>query len=272
MARSNIKSRARRTVRRPVRRVRIYGPELRTAIRYSTSGVIISGAKSTNYGWLYGLEWKLNADNILGGLPAHTREYKVTSFKYSATIYLRPNDEKATIDGFLKANNKSGNNYWPSQWDSNLTFHGDSHTKFFVAAFLQDQDGDSGDTGKFQTIAEVKAACLPGKYRYGGESGFVRISGKWTPQEPSEREWLGRKAGSNLQSFATLKVLATHLTPSGWASPDVDKISLYQRAIHVDVDFVFQVTHRGNKSTVSLSTLHPSSVPSPSGSFEALQI
>lgn len=269
-----IAKRARRTPRRPNnRRVKLYGPETKVKVRYSVSGEIQTGITTSNYGWLYGVEWQITSGNIIGSLPSHTREIKVIRMRYNATIYLAPLDQRELIKGTLVANNKAGaNNYWPTQWDVVVTREGDPKAKFFVACLLQDQDGDTGDTNKFKSVTDLIACCQPGKYRYASEDTIVHIKGVWTPQEPTEMEWIGKKADGNSSNICKLVVLATHLTQKGWATPD-NKVTP-TRTLHVDVVYNFDVKYRGKISTVTriVNNASPMWIDSPSGTFEDLQI
>lgn len=248
-----------------VRRVHIYGREIRTTLKLTDIGSIVSGSVSSPYGWVYGREIDFTASNIFPNLPPNTREVRVLSAQLEITMYLYPDDGISSISGKTSAIKGSGNNYWPDRWDTSATQTNDHPTKWWSAVCLQDRDGDINDTFKFNHLAEVRAYVKKSEFKYGTESSIHRHTVRWSPQEPSENEWIGNKASGNSSRLFKVYALCSHLLPSGWASPSNTGKS---RKIAVDVFGYITVVHRGIRTTVACS-LQPAS---PSLPFEILNL
>lgn len=257
-------------------RVKLYGPEVRTNVRVCSDYSFVSGTSTSDFGWVYGIKINLTAAPIVNGLPSHTREIKVLKIVNNIWVYLYPDDQSSSVTGQIIPKNKSGqNNYWPTNYDVRVTSMGDPNCKFFVAVMLEDQDSDTGDTAKYDNIGHLMTIATSRNFRFGSESSVLRFTRTWTPQEPTEREWIGRQAAGNSSHLCRLVVAGTHLLPTGWAKAGTQNSKT--RMFGVTVESICTVVYRGKISTTSVISPFPatetsSTIPSPSGDFYHLRI
>nr|CAI5856552.1 unnamed protein product [Callosobruchus analis] len=188
-----------------------------------------------------------SASQMLALLPDKAREIKLLKAVNYVTCYMYPDDQQSVVALEWKA--PTTNQYYPTTAKLTGTSQGDPASLYWCAVIIQDRDGDTGDTVKFNNLAEVRRYTPRKSFRIGPETSIFKFTTIWTPQEPSEQEWLGMKSTGNASKVYKLYVLGSHLNPTGWASPNNTKKS---RTIGIELDCVWHVVYRGRISTVSL--------------------
>nr|CAI5856547.1 unnamed protein product [Callosobruchus analis] len=254
-----------RNTKRGIRRSRLYGPEIRTKLFYSDSMKFVTGTSTTNYSWVYGYEIDFSASQMLALLPDKTREIKLLKAVNYVTCYMYPDDQQSVVALEWKA--PTTNQYYPTTATLTGTSQGDPASLYWCAVIIQDRDGDNGDTVKFNNLAEVRRYTPRKNFRIGPETSIFKFTTVWTPQEPSEQEWLGMKSTGNASKVYKLYVLGSHLNPTDWASPNNTKKS---RTIGIELDCVWHVVYRGRISTVSLPRV--STTCSSDADFEVIEL